>query len=627
MDLRYPDFTARHVFTAKLRLVIITSFWMLSIFVFPGILTLSEPIMLWISATFVVTTVCYAFILKGIWPIFFFIVELAADICAHTILIYMTGGVKSNFISIYIIYCAAGGLFYNYRVSLVIALLALSFYSFLLAGASWGWLHPYSYPFSEEGVLQGVGGFQNFSLLVVFLAVAIYGIWIASHFTKLREMALEVKNRELIALNRVSSLTRSVITLERVIEELLCGVREGLEYITAFLIFADEKSGRLRIFFDGEGEFKKAFEEAVPFDLSEMSLPMVDRENLIYEAIKKKKLLIRYELFEVFRGMLPPVSREVAQSLQSRFGFKKFMAAPLVSEEKVLGALIGVSRDSWIEPDAVRAFEGFTDQAALTIDNAKLIAELKEKNIELERVSRVKSEFLATMSHELRTPLTAIIGFSELLIEDVMGAMNSDQKESLREILVNGENLLQLINGILDLAKIESGRMELSIVPVDVREIVARVQRMIASLLQKKEHRLSVVFEGDIPAVYVDERKLQQILMNLLSNAIKFTSPKGDIRVHVRFLAAATGRNAGEGSLEVTVSDSGMGIRKEDQSTIFESFRQVDSSYTREHQGTGLGLALVRQFVEVHGGKIWLESELGKGSKFIFVIPSQPHKS
>src|SRR5262249_37330857 len=157
-------------------------------------------------------------------------------------------------------------------------------------------------------------------------------------------------------------------------------------------------------------------------------------------------------------------------------------------------------------------------------DNAMLIAELKRKNIELERVSRVKSEFLATMSHELRTPLTAIIGFSELLLEDVMGQSNPEQKESLREVLVNGENLLQMINGLLDLAKIESGKMELTLGPVDMAELLERVHRMIASLLQKKNHRYETkVLTKPFPVVYADEKKVQQILLNLLSNAVKFT--------------------------------------------------------------------------------------------------------
>lgn len=605
LDLRYPDFTARHVFTAKLRLVILTGFWLLCVFFYPGILTLPQPIMLIVSLTFVLTTVCYYFILRGVWSIFFFILELVADVAAQTVVVYLTGGPRSDFFTVYLIYCIAGGLFYNYRVSAIIALIAVSFYSGLLLATHWGWIHSFSYPFREAGFFQGLGLLQNLSLLLLFLLVGVYGIWIASHFTKLREQVLEAKNRELIALNRVSSLTRSVITLEQVIGEVIRGVTEGMGYQASFLLYQNAEEGKIRIF----------AEEGAPF--AERYLPIDDQTNLVYQAMRKKKLIIRHELSEVLKGAQPPLTASQCELLQRRMGFRKFVAAPLVAEEKVLGALIGVSRDPWIETDAIRTFEGFADQAALTLDNAVLIAELKEKNIELERVSRVKSEFLATMSHELRTPLTAVIGFSELLLEEVMGNLNSDQKDSLREILVNSENLLQLINGLLDLAKIEAGRMELSLGPVSMGDLLGRVQKMISSLLKKKGHHLEVRLREPFPLIYADERKLQQILLNLVSNAIKFTPPSGRIAVDVDLVTEKS-----EDRLKVEVSDNGMGIQQKDMGTVFETFSQVDSSYTREYPGTGLGLALVKKFVEIQGGEIRVESEVGKGSRFIFSIPS-----
>jgi signal transduction histidine kinase len=613
LDLRYPDFTARHVFTAKLRLLIIVGFWFLCVVLFPGLLTVKQPIMLMISGTFVMTTIAYAFILKGIWPIFFFTVELAADLLAQTILIYMTGGAASNYITIYIIYCAAGGLFYNYRVSAVISLLASSFYLALLASMQWGWIQPFSYPFPQDRLLAGLGPFQNFTLLTISLGISIYGVWIASHFTKLREKVLEAKNKELIALNRVASITRSVITLERVNSEVLRGAKEGMGYETAFLLYWDGDKG-IRVFMERGDSYAKEFEKFIGVNVDELYLPLDDKTNMVYQSVRKKKVVIRYDFSEILKGIEPAISAAQAQAFQRRFGFHKFVAAPLVAEEKVLGALIGVSREQWIESQAIKAFEGFADQAALTIDNAMLIAELKKKNIELERVSRVKSEFLATMSHELRTPLTAIIGFSELLLEEVMGNLNADQKESLREVLVNGENLLQLINGILDLAKIESGKMELSVGPIVIEDLLQRVQKMISSLIQKKGQVLEIDVEKPIPLVYADERKLQQILLNLLSNANKFTPNGGTIRVAVRYAQEI---------LEVSVSDTGVGIQKKDLASVFESFHQADSSYTREYQGTGLGLALVKQFVQLHGGTIFVESEAGKGAKFTLRIPSR----
>jgi len=620
LDFRFQDFTARHVFTAKLRLVIIIGFWGLVAGFYPWILTLDQPIMLIISLTFVMTTVCYFFILRGIAPVFFFILELVADVVAQTVLVYLTGGEKSNFYTIYIIYCAAGGLFYNYRVSVVISAIILTFYSSLLATTHTGWIGEFSYPLTQPGLFSGLGPLQNLALLVVFLVVAIYGIWLASYFTQIRERALEAKNRELMALSRISALTRSGITLERVRTEVVKGVHDGMGYPAGFLLYQDTAAERIRVFLLEKTPIVEELRKFLPFDPSEIYLPLDDESNQVYQAMRKKKLIIRNEFAEVLKGAVPEITREQAETIQARFGFHKFVAAPLVAEGKVLGALIGVSREKWIEPDAIRAFEGFADQAALMLDNAMLIAELKRKNIELERVSRVKSEFLATMSHELRTPLTAIIGFSELLLEDVMGASNTEQKESLREVLVNGENLLQMINGLLDLAKIESGKMELTLGPVDMVDLLERVHRMIASLMQKKSHRYETrVLTQPFPVVYADEKKLQQVLLNLLSNSVKFTPNGGGIAVSMEYHPEADG----EGRVQVEVSDTGIGIQPKDLQTIFDSFKQVDSSFTREYQGTGLGLALVKQFIDLHHGKIWVESEVGRGSRFIFSIPNK----
>lgn len=620
LDFRFADFAARHVFTLKLRLVILIGFWVLIAGFYPWVLTIDQPIMLIISGTFVVTTICYFLILRGVSPVLFFVIELAADITAQTVLVYLTGGPASNFYTIYIIFCTSGGLFYNYRVALVISALAILFYTALLAGIHWGWLAEFSFPLTAAGepaLFSAMGPLQNMALLVSFLGVAVYGIWLASYFTQIREKALEAKNRELTALNRVASLTRSGITLERVRNEVVRALHEGMNFPAGLLLYQDPDEGKIRIFLQEGTPIVSELRRIVSFDPLQAYLPGDDETNQVYQAMRRKKLIIRNELSEVVKGTIPSISREQAEALQKKFGFKKFVAAPLVAEGKVLGALIGISRDKWLEPEAIRAFEGFADQASLSIDNATLIAELKRKNIELERVSRIKSEFLATMSHELRTPLTAIIGFSELLLEDVMGTVNAEQRESLREILVNGENLLQLINGLLDLEKIESGKMEVSVGPILMKELLDRVHRMILSLLQKKGHTFEMEIPEDFPIVYTDERKVQQILLNLVSNAIKFTPNGGKISISVLHKA----EGPGGGQLEISVADTGIGIHKKDTSAVFESFRQVDSSFTREYQGTGLGLALVKQFVEILGGTIRMESEVGKGSRFIFTIP------
>jgi hypothetical protein len=242
-----------------------------------------------ISLTFVLTTICYSFILKGIWPVFFFVLELSADVAAQTVLVYLTGGPKSNYFTVYIIYCAAGGLFYNYRVSAVIAVLIAFFYTGLLLATQWGWIQEFSYPFQETGFLSGLGTLQNAALLIVFLLVAIYGIWIASHFTKIREEALENKNRELVALNRISSLTRSVISLERVITEVIRAVREGMGYEAAFLLYQDTEAGKIRICVQEDTPYVREIKRLTRTDPQGLYLPMEDQTNLVYQAMRKKK--------------------------------------------------------------------------------------------------------------------------------------------------------------------------------------------------------------------------------------------------------------------------------------------------------------------------------------------------
>ena len=310
LDLRFPAFTARHVFTAKLRLVILVGFWFLCVVFYPGLVTLEQPIMLIVSMTFVVTTICYSFILKGIGPVFFFIIELAADVAAQTVLVYLTGGIHSNFFTVYIIYCVSGGLFYNYRVSAVIALLVGFFYIGLFLATQWGWISGFAYPFEEGAIFAWLGPYRNVSLLGGFLLITIYGIRIASYFTKLREKILEEKHRELIALNDVSSLTRSVITLERVIAEVIRAVVRGLGYDAGFLLFHDEEQGKIKIFADEESPFVG------------LHLPSGDKTNLVYQAMRKKKTIIRYEWSEVLKGTEPPLRPgELAEMQKKRSTF------------------------------------------------------------------------------------------------------------------------------------------------------------------------------------------------------------------------------------------------------------------------------------------------------------------
>ena len=248
-----------------------------------------------------------------------------------------------------------------------------------------------------------------------------------------------------------------------------------------------------------------------------------------------------------------------------------------------------------------------------------------------ESANRAKSQFLANMSHELRTPLNAIIGFSEILADKTFGEMNERQLKYANHILSSGRHLLQLINDILDLSKVEAGRLELARTSFEVAAALGNVQAIVKALANKKNITLDFQIERDLPQVFADEAKFKQILYNLLSNAIKFTPEAGRVTVQASRQAQGSAPGAGNPAgdlLAISVSDTGIGIHPRDHERIFLEFEQVDSSYGRQQQGTGLGLALTKRLIEMHGGRIWVQSEgvEGKGSTFSFVMPLQAPK-
>ena len=294
-------------------------------------------------------------------------------------------------------------------------------------------------------------------------------------------------------------------------------------------------------------------------------------------------------------------------------GVRAILAVPMVREGQLIGCL-GVTRNRSgdFPVETIDLLRTFATQSALAIQNARLFHEIEDKSRQLETASRLKSEFLANMSHELRTPLNAVIGFSEVLLQRMFGDLNAKQDEYLKDIYASGQHLLSLINDILDLSKIEAGRMELFSAPFHLPSALDNAVTLVRERASRHGVALRVDVDPGLAEVVGDERKVKQVLLNLLSNAVKFTPEGGTIGLK------AGRRDAG---VEISVSDTGIGIAAEDQVTIFEEFRQVGSDETRKQEGTGLGLTLAKKFVELHGGRIWVESEPGRGSTFTFTLP------
>jgi signal transduction histidine kinase len=253
----------------------------------------------------------------------------------------------------------------------------------------------------------------------------------------------------------------------------------------------------------------------------------------------------------------------------------------------------------------------FADQAVIAIENVRLFDDIQDKSRQLAEASQHKSQFLANMSHELRTPLNAILGYNQLMLNNIYGETSGRMRAVLTRVHSNGKHLLKLINDVLDLSKIEAGRLTLSFTDYSIKQVVQNVSAAVEPLVNEKRLGFKVEVPLELPLGWGDERRLTQVLLNLVSNAIKFTEV-GEVMIKV---------SAANGTFIVSLRDTGVGIDPADQGRIFEEFQQADSSITKKTGGTGLGLSIARQIIEMHGGRIWVESSLGKGTTFFFTVP------
>jgi len=306
----------------------------------------------------------------------------------------------------------------------------------------------------------------------------------------------------------------------------------------------------------------------------------------------------------------PTVSNSAAMV---RIGARTGLGVPLLRGDEVLGVLVLVRIEVRpFDEREIELVESFARQAAIAIENVRLFKEIQQKSAQLEIANRHKSEFLANMSHELRTPLNAIIGFSEVLLQKMFGELNEQQADYLEDIRSSGRHLLTLINDILDLSKIEAGRMELELAPFSLVAALNNAVTLVRERAQSHGIKLQLEVAPEVDRVIADERKVKQVVVNLLANAVKFTPDGGTVTLRA---------DRDDGRVRLAVKDTGIGIAPEDQQRIFEEFQQAGTQTEKSREGTGLGLTLSRRMVELHGGTISVDSAPGKGSTFTVALP------
>jgi two-component system, NtrC family, sensor kinase len=471
-----------------------------------------------------------------------------------------------------------------------------------------------STPMLREGIPIGVINIRRtevrpfsdkqINLIETFVAQAVIAIENVRLFQELeartRELARSVG--ELKALGEVGQAVSSTLDLQTVLSTIV-GRAVRLSGTDCGIIYEYDESTQefhLRASYQMEEELVRAY-QATPLHLGQGATGRAAETKVPTQIAD-----LHQEQEFATRGLRP---------LLSRLGYRSLLAVPLLLDQKIMGALTIYRRQTGgFASEVVNLLQTFATQSALAIQNARLFREIEDKSKQIEAANRHKSEFLANMSHELRTPLNAIIGFSEVLGERMFGELNEKQAEYTDDILSSGRHLLSLINEILDLSKVEAGRMELELATFDLPLAIDNARTFVRERATKHGINLDVTVDERLGDFVGDERKIKQVLLNLLSNAVKFTPEGGRIGIKAR---------QADGSVEISVSDTGIGIAPEDQPRIFEEFRQVGGDYAHKKEGTGLGLTLAKKFVELHGGKIWVESEVGRGSTFSFTLPER----
>ncbi len=425
--------------------------------------------------------------------------------------------------------------------------------------------------------------------------------WVARDITerKKAEEGIKRRNEYLAVSAEIGKLVTSTLDLNTIFARTVTLINERFDFYHAG-IFIVEETG-----------FNAALREATGEAGAEMkknmhSLPINAKSIVGKVALEGQPVVVNDVAADPLHKINPLLPETRAEA-----------AIPLRIGNRVIGAIDIQSKTAGaFTEDEITVLQTLADQVAVAIDNARSYELSQQAVMEMREIDRLKSQFLANMSHELRTPLNSIIGFSRVILKGIDGPVTELQQQDLTAIYNSGQHLLSLINDILDLSKIEAGKMELAFDEVNIVDVTNSVLSTMTGLVKDKQIELKRIIEPNLPTVRADAIRVRQIMINLLSNAAKFTD-EGDIMVEVGLRPGPTGRN----EIQVSVTDTGPGISESDQAKLFQAFSQVDDSPTRKTGGTGLGLSICQHLVNMHGGRIWIESQVGRGSTFHFTLP------
>jgi signal transduction histidine kinase/HAMP domain-containing protein len=442
------------------------------------------------------------------------------------------------------------------------------------------------------------------SLLKTFAAQSVLAIQNARLFREIDEKNRELEglSRNLEQLYRLSTTMQEPLSLADQLTRVLDAARQVVSLDRIYIWSLTPDAGDLTII------AQAGFAEEDWRPLAGMTIPLRAVGALAAACEQGVPLLFdRQHPLPARYRLQPPYSSLAGLRVNS------FLIIPMIARGRTVGVLAADNRNSRrpISPHTAELLHTFASQAAVAVENARLFQDIQDKGRELELASKHKSQFLANMSHELRTPLNAVLGYTELILDGIFGEVPEAIRDSLERARSNGHHLLRLINDVLDLSKIEAGQLRLSLAEYSMSDVIHGVCTAVESLAAEKHLALKVGAALDLPAAKGDEGRITQVLLNLVGNAIKFTDA-GEVVIDAR---------VGDGVFVVSVTDTGPGIPEADQPKIFGEFQQADSSSTRTKGGTGLGLAIAKRVVELHGGRIWVESTVGRGSTFSFSLP------